>query len=44
MISEGQDDATTFLWKAAFILTLPVLIWGGRLVMLATRPPSERRG
>ena len=43
MISEGQGEAITFLWKAAFILTWPVLIWGGRLVMLA-RPPSERRG
>ena len=41
MISEGQGDAITFLWKAAFILTWPVLIW---VVMLAIRPPSERRG
>ncbi len=40
--AERQGDWLTWLWKAAFVLTWPALIWGGRLIAFATRPPVER--
>ena len=40
--AERQGEPMAWIFKAAFILAWPALIWGGRLIAFATRPPVER--